>query len=201
MFVRLTSIYCEDNRIEDAIACLEQIDRPAVEAAAGNRGLRAMVDRRSAVLVAASYWTAPELASDATLTRARWAAAEAAGGELTTATWEVAARMHARQLPGGTALQMYCAAGAAEVVELRTMMTDSVFPLLSTSPGIRQAELLLDQVTGAAFLTTEWESEQQMRQAGSRETKRLLSHVRDQLKVTFHAASEYAVLGSSLVHR
>lgn len=194
MFVRLTSIYCEDSRVEDAIACLEEIDRPAVEAAAGNRGLLTLVNRRSAVLVAASYWDALELASKATLTQARWAAADAAGGELTTETFKVGGRMHVHALSGGTVLQMYCASRAAEVGELRAMMIDSIFPLLSTCPGICQAELLRDDATGAAFLTTEWVSEQQMLHVGTRETKRLLSHVRDQLGVAFHSAGDYSVI-------
>lgn len=199
MFVRLTSIYCEDNRIDDAIACLEEVDRPAVEAAAGNRGLRTVVDRRSAVLVAASYWDVPEQASEATLTQARWAATEAAAGELTTETWEVAARMHAHPHPGGTVLQMYCAPHAADVADLGTVVADSVFRPLSTCPGIRQAELLLDPTTGAAFLTTEWADEAQLRQFGMQETARLLGHLRDQLDFAFAATGNYAVIRSSLV--
>lgn len=84
-------------------------------------------------------------------------------------------RMHTHPLPAGTVLQMYCVSRAVEVGELRAVLIDWIFPRLSTYPGICQAELLFDHATGAVFLTTEWDSEQQMFHLGTRETKRLLS--------------------------
>ena len=81
--VRASQHHLRDGgKVGPGVAHIEKSDRDVVEAAAGNRGLTTLVDRKTGVIVAISYWDDLRRSSEAGLTKAREGAAEAAGGAL-----------------------------------------------------------------------------------------------------------------------
>src|SRR6185369_15910480 len=79
MYARVNIIFGSEDRVGPGVAHIEKSDRDVVEAAAGNRGLTTLVNRKTGVIVAMSYWDDLRHSSEAALTKAREGAAEAAG--------------------------------------------------------------------------------------------------------------------------
>ena len=90
MYARVNIIFGATGKVGAGVAHIEKSDRDVVEAAAGNRGLTTLVDRKTGVIVAISYWDDLGLSSQTALTKARAGAAEAAEGALVTEGFEVA---------------------------------------------------------------------------------------------------------------
>ncbi|MBP2364892.1 hypothetical protein [Pseudonocardia parietis] len=194
MYVRVTSIYCDQAPgVHQAMDSLERVDRPAVEAARGNRGLMTVVDREAGVLVAASYWDEPGLASQASLTQARGAATEAAGGDMTTETFEVAAELRCAELPSSGVLRVFRARSADAPSDLPARVEWVIFPQLATLNDFCAAELRLAQDGRRPELVTMWSSAAAAT-AGAPEVWRLLSTSKE-LEARFDPAEEYAVIG------
>ena len=90
MYARVNIIFGTEDKVGPGVAHIEKSDRYVVEAAPGNRGLTTLVDRKTGVIVAISYWDDLGQSSEARLTKAREDAAEAAGGALITENFEIA---------------------------------------------------------------------------------------------------------------
>ena len=85
MYARVNIIFGTEDKVGPQGGFhIEKSDRCVVEAAPGNRGLTTLVDRKTGVIVAISYWDDLGQSSEAALTKAREGAAEAAGGALIT---------------------------------------------------------------------------------------------------------------------
>ena len=193
MHVRVTTIYCDQDRVGLAADSLERVDRPAAEAMAGNRGLMTAVDRQAAVLVAASYWDEPGLASQASLTQARGAATEASGGQLTTETFEVAAQLRCADLPAGGVLRLFRPrAPGTTPPDLAERLEHSVFPQLGTVEGLCGTELRLDSETRHPVLVTMWAGPRAAA-AGAPQVWQFLGSG-EELGIRFEPAEEYAVI-------
>ena len=80
MYARVNIIFGTEAKVGAGVAHIEKSDRDVVEAAAGNRGLTTLVDRKTGVIVAMSYWDDLRHSSEAALTKAREGAAKPAGG-------------------------------------------------------------------------------------------------------------------------
>lgn len=193
MYVRVTSIYCDQARMHPAMDSLERVDRPAVETASGNRGLLTVVDHDAAVLLAASYWEEPGLASQASLTQARGAATEAAGGELTTEMFEVAAQLRCAELSSHGVLRVFRARAAGAPADLPGRIELSIFPQMSMNHGLCAAELRLGHNGERPELVTMWSSAAAAT-AGAPEVWWQLSTA-EQLGTRFEPAEEYSVIG------
>lgn len=167
MHARVNIIFGDRNRVEDGVARLEEVDRTAVEAAAGNRGLVTMVDRAGGVIVAVSYWDEATDSSDAALTRARDAAAAAAGGDLVVEGYEVALREGAPVAGPGAAVRLARMRVDPSRVPAALEFLGDALPRLRSCAGFAGAEVLVDRVAGTALLVTVWGAEGAAELAGA----------------------------------
>jgi heme-degrading monooxygenase HmoA len=81
MHVRITTLQMQPDKIDDAIAGLEQNDIPMFKGLDGFKGFTLAVDRSSGKVVANSYWESEEAmkASEEAVKQARATAAESGG--------------------------------------------------------------------------------------------------------------------------
>jgi hypothetical protein len=160
MHARINIIFGQKDKVDAGVSHLEESDRAVVETAAGNRGLTTMVDREAGVIMAVSYWDEPIRSSQDTLTRAREAATEAAGGDLVAETYEVVARENRADLSAGAPVRVGriqidpTAAGDA-----RQFIQEGVLSDLRDSAGLDGAELLVGPDAGLGMLILTWTSE------------------------------------------
>jgi hypothetical protein len=154
---RVNIIFGRRDKVDDGLAHLEDADRGAVEATAGNLGLTTFADREAGVIVAVSYWDEPTHSSEAVLTRAREDAAAAAGGDLVVESYEVAARER-RSVPlsGATVRVERVQIDSSNISDGVAFIRDEVLPQLRTGAGFCSAELLIDRGAGAGQLLTAW---------------------------------------------
>src|SRR6476646_5459051 len=106
MYARVNFIFGTEEKVGPGVAHIKKSDRYVVEAAPGNRGLTTLVDRKTGVIVAISYWDDLGHSSDAALTKAREGAAEAAGGALITEIFEIAVAERLAVPDPGATVQM-----------------------------------------------------------------------------------------------
>ena len=144
-------------KVGAGVAHIEKSDRDAVEAVAGNRGLTTLVDRKTGVIVAMSYWDDLRHSSEAALTKAREGAAKAAEGALVTESFEVAvAERPAVPDPGATVQMTRVQLDPVRVDAGVAFVRDELLQRLSACSGLCSAELLIDRVIGNGLLVTTW---------------------------------------------
>jgi len=161
MYARVSIIFGTEDQVGPGVAHIEKSDRDAVEAAAGNRGLTTLVDRKTGVIVAMSYWDDLRHSSEAALTKAREGAAKAAGGALVTESFEVAvAERPAVPDPGATVQMTRVQLDPVRVDAGLAFVRDQVLRRLSACSGLCTAELLIDRVIGNGLLVTTWTDEE-----------------------------------------
>jgi hypothetical protein len=157
MYARVNIIFGTEDKVGPGVAHIEKSDRYVVEAAPGNRGLTTLVDRKTGVIVAISYWDDPGQSSEARLTKAREDAAEAAGGALITENFEVAvAERLAVPDPGATVQMTRMQIDPSRVDAGLAFVRDELLQRLSACSGLCSAELLVDRVIGNGLLVTTW---------------------------------------------
>jgi hypothetical protein len=157
MYARVNIIFGTEDKVGPGVAHIEKSDRYVVEAAPGNRGLTTLVDRKTGVIVAISYWDDPGQSSEARLTKAREDAAEAAGGALITENFEVAvAERLAVPDPGATVQMTRMQLDPSRVDAGLAFVRDELLQRLSACSGLCSAELLVDRVIGNGLLVTTW---------------------------------------------
>lgn len=160
MYARVNTIYGKQDRVDEGVSHLEELDRAAVSATAGNLGLTTLMDRESGVIVAVSYWDEPAHSWDATLTRARASAAEAAGGVLVVESYELTSREAPSVPPPGAVVRAgRIQVGPARLADAQALIDEVVLPRLRSGAGFCGAEFLVDRVAGAGLLLTAWVSE------------------------------------------
>ena len=157
MYARVNFIFGTATKVGAGVAHIEKSDRDAVEAVAGNRGLTTLVDRKTGVIVAISYWDDLLLSSETELTKAREGAAEAAEGALVTESFEVAvAERPVVPDPGATVRMTRVQLDPARVDAGLAFVRDELLQRLSTCSGLCSTELLIDRVVGNGLLVTTW---------------------------------------------
>lgn len=160
MHTRVNMIFGRPDMVEDGLARLEESDRGAVEAAAGNRGLTSVVDREVGVIVAVSYWDEAAHSSAAALTRARADAVAAAGGDLVVETFEVASQEWVSVPTAGAVVRMVRVRIEPETVtEALWFIRDEVLRRLRIEAGFCGAELMIDRPSGTGVLLATWVDE------------------------------------------
>ncbi|MCO1653657.1 hypothetical protein [Pseudonocardia humida] len=167
MHARVNIIFGERDRVEDGVARLEEADRAAVEAAAGNRGLVTMVDRAGGVIVAVSYWDESTHSSEAALTRARDIAAAAAGGDLVVEGYEVALREGAPVAAPGAAVRLTRVRVDPSRVPAALEFLRDALPRLRSCAGFAGGEVLVDRGAGVGLLVTVWAADGAAELAGA----------------------------------
>jgi hypothetical protein len=157
MYARVNIIFGQQDKVDDGIAHLEESDRGAVEATAGNLGLTTFVDRQAGVIVAVSYWDEPAHSSEAVLTRAREGAAAAAAGDLVVESYEVTVQER-RSVPlsGAIVRVQRVQIDSSKIAAGVAFICDEVLPQLRTGAGFCSAELLIDRGAGTGQLVTVW---------------------------------------------
>jgi hypothetical protein len=166
MYARVNFIFGTEEKVGPGVAHIEKSDRYVVEAAPGNRGLTTLVDRKTGVIVAISYWDDLGRSSEAALTKAREGAAEAAGGALITEIFEIAvAERLAVPDPGATVQMTRMQLDPSRVDAGLAFVRDELLQRLSACSGLCSAELLIDRVVGNGLLVTTWTDEEAARRA------------------------------------
>ena len=161
MYARVNIIFGTEDKVGPGVAHIEKSDRDVVEAAAGNRGLTTLVNRKTGVIVAMSYWDDLRHSSEAALTKAREGAAEAAGGALVTESFEVAVAERLAVPDPGAAVQMTrVQLDPVRVDAGLAFVRDELLQRLSACSGLCSAELLIDRVIGNGLLVTTWTDEE-----------------------------------------
>ncbi len=157
MYARVNIIFGAKDRIDAGIARIEGSDRPVVEATSGNQGLATMVDRAAGVIVAMSFWDEPLHSSEASLTRAREAAAAAAGGDLVVERFELAGRTQpSPPRPGAVVRMARVQLDPATMADGLAFFTREVLPTVETVAGFCSAEVLVDRESGTGIIVTAW---------------------------------------------
>jgi hypothetical protein len=157
MYARVNIIFGAEDKVGPGVAHIEKSDRYVVEAAPGNRGLTTLVDRKTGVIVAISYWDDLGHSSEAALTKARAGAAKAAGGALITENFEIAvAGRLAVPDPGATVQMTRMQLDPLRVDAGLAFVRDELLQRLSACSGLCSAELLIDRVIGNGLLVTTW---------------------------------------------
>jgi hypothetical protein len=160
MYARVNTIFGTEGKVSAGVAHLEKSDRKVVESADGNRGLTTLVDRKTAVIVAMSYWDDPQRSSEAVLTDARESAAAAAGGAVIAENFEVAVSQGAGVPAPGAAVRMTRVQfEPAKVDAGLVFIHDEILPRQSAGIGLYSTELLVDRGTGNGLLVTTWTDE------------------------------------------
>ena len=166
MYARVNIIFGTEDKVGPGVAHIEKSDRYVVEAAPGNRGLTTLVDRKTGVIVAISYWDDLGQSSEATLTKAREGAAEAAGGALITENFEIAVtERRAVPDPGATVQMTRVQLDPARLDAGLAFVRDELLQRLSACSGLCSAELLIDRVIGNGLLVTTWTDQEAARRA------------------------------------
>jgi hypothetical protein len=161
MYARVNIIFGAAGKVGAGVAHIEKSDRDVVEAAAGNRGLTTLVDRKTGVIVAISYWDDLRLSSETALTKARAGAAEAAEGALVTEGFEVAVAERPAVPDPGAAVQMArVQLDPVRVDSGLAFVRDELLQRLSACSGLCSAELLIDRVIGNGLLVTMWTNQE-----------------------------------------
>ena len=157
MYARVNIIFGTTAKVGAGVAHIEKSDRDVVEAVAGNRGLTTLVDRKTGVIVAMSYWDDLRHSSEAALTKAREGAAKAAEGALVTESFEVAvAERLAAPDPGATVRMTRVQLDPVRVDAGVAFVRDKLLQRLSACSGLCSAELLIDRVIGNGLLVMTW---------------------------------------------
>jgi len=157
MYARVNFIFGTATKVGAGVAHIEKSDRDAVEAVAGNRGLTTLVDRKTGVIVAISYWDDLRLSSETALTKAREGAAQAAEGALVTESFEVAVAERLAVPDPGAAVQMTrVQLDPVRVDAGLAFVRDELLQRLSACSGLCSTELLIDRVIGNGLLVTTW---------------------------------------------
>jgi hypothetical protein len=160
MYARVNTIFGTEGKVSAGVAHLEESDRTVVESADGNRGLTTLVDRKTGVIVAMSYWDDPQRSSEAVLTHARESAAAAAGGQLIAETFEVAVSHRAALPAPGAAVRMTRVQLEPDKADAGlAFIHDELLPRLSAGSGLDSTELLIDRETCNGLLVTTWTDE------------------------------------------
>ena len=156
MYARVNIIFGTEDKVGPGVAHIEKSDRYVVEAAPGEQGLTTLVDRKTGVIVAISYWDGtPGHSSEAALTKAREGAATAAGGALITENFEIAvAERLAVPDPGATVQMTRMQLDPLRVDAGLAFVRDELLQRLSACSGLCSAELLIDRVIGNGLSVT-----------------------------------------------
>jgi hypothetical protein len=175
MHARVNIIFGEQDKADAGIAHIEGVDRDVVEATSGNRGLTTLVNRETGVIVAISYWDEPLHSSEAALTKARQAAAAAAGGDLVVERYETAlAERPSAPAPGAAVRMARLQIEPANSADAVAFVQSEVLARLRDVSGFSSAELLIDHSLGSGVLVTMWDDEQGA--AGSESVVSALRH-------------------------
>lgn len=175
MYARVNIIFGTEDKVSAGVAHLEDSDRAAVEATAGNRGLSTMVDPARGMIVAVSYWDELHHSSEAVLTQARDRAAAAAGGEVIAETFEVAlTERQSAPSPGAAVGMTRVRLEPQRIPTGLAYVQDTILSRLRAGPGLCTAELLIDRQSGGGLFVTTWADEDGVKSADS-----LLDSLRD----------------------
>lgn len=197
MYARVNMIFCDKDRIDDGLAHIEDSDRGAVEATEGNKGLATLVDRKTSVIVAISYWDESLRSSEAMLTKARAGAAAAANGDLVTENFEVAAGRRVSIPAAGAAVRMArVQVDHARLEDIVAFYRDDVVPRLERCSGLCSAELLLDPDSGTGVSLTAWADPEAATDAES-VLVQLREEASSQLEVKFTRIESYTMVRTS----
>jgi hypothetical protein len=160
VYARINTIFGPPDKIAAGVARVEGMDRAAVEASRGNRGLTTLMDSAGGVIVAVSYWDDLIHSSAPGLTKVRERVAAAAEGDLVTECYGVAWQEPGPTpaWPGATVRIDRLRIDPDTAVTGQELLRTHVMQEARPGPGFCGAELMIDGGHGVALLLTTWTS-------------------------------------------
>lgn len=161
MHVRLNTIFGERDRATAVVDYLEDLDRPAVEAAVGNCGLTTFMDEASGVIVAASYWDEQARSSAAALTGVRQGAEVVAHGMVVADSYEVRGLVRRSVPQRGAVVRLdRLQFESARVDAAAAFLVSVLMGELTCLESLCSAEVLIDADSGTGIVLTVWDTGQ-----------------------------------------
>lgn len=200
MHVRINTLHGDKGQVDAAVEFVEGTARPAVEAAAGCRGLATLVDREAGVTFVASYWESADAMRDSepVVAEARERAGAVGGGDVTVERYEVAiARRLSKPAPGAPTRMLRSEQDPATTDESIAVYRDELLPQLLAIPGLCSVQLVVDRESGKGMSITAWTDDAAV--AGAQEAlERLRAVATDRLNVRFTGVDSYTMVNSTV---
>lgn len=160
MFVRMSTIHGAQGKTDAAVEFVEEVGRPALESAAGSRGVAVFVDDESGRTVVASYWDTADAmrASESALASLRGQAAAVGGGDITIQSYEVAVARRLSVPVAGAIVRLLRVQGDPHTIDdMIAFYRAEALPVLVGLAGLCSVQLLIDRESGDLISATAWE--------------------------------------------
>lgn len=160
MFVRMSTIHGAEGKTDAAVEFVEEVGRPALESAAGSRGVAVFVDDESGRTVVASYWDTADAmrASESALASLRGQAAAVGGGDITIQSYEVAVARRLSVPAAGARVRLLRVQGDPHTIDdMIAFYRAEALPVLVGLAGLCSVQLLIDRESGDLISATAWE--------------------------------------------
>ncbi len=160
MFVRMSTIHGAEGKTDAAVEFVEEVGRPALEFAAGSRGVAVFVDDESGRTVVASYWDTADAmrASESALASLRGQAAAVGGGDITIQSYEVAVARRLSVPAVGASVRLLRVQGDPPTIDdMIGFYRAEALPVLVGLAGLCSVQLLIDRESGDVISATAWE--------------------------------------------
>lgn len=162
MYARATTFEARPGSIDDGIAYCRDEVLPMIRDIDGCIGLSMMVDRTTGRCIATSAWETEEAmrASDQQLTPIRDRAGEILGAAPEVEEWEIGGLHRDHRTSEGACTRVTWMEGEPEQSDRMIEVFREVMPTLETWDGFCSASLLINRSSGAAVITTTWDSQE-----------------------------------------
>ena len=173
MYARSTTVRGNRQAMDDGIVYVRDTVMPAVRQMDGCIGLSMLADRNSGRCIVTTSWAdaAAIKASASGVMGMRQRAAEIMGGPADVHEWEIAVmyRLHSTH-HGACSRVMWHDGDPADVDRMVDTFRTTVLPQLEDLLGCCGVSVMIDRHSGAAVVTTTYDSPQDMKQASDRAT-------------------------------
>ena len=165
MYARSTTIQAQPTSIDAGIALVRDTALPALEGIEGFVGLSLLVDRSSGRCIATSAWQSEEAmrASAESVRPIRDRVAELFGGSADFEEWEIAVlhREH-RSSEGACVRAIWLRIGPDQLDRAIDVYKTTILPALEELEGFCSASLMVDQASGRAVSSANYDSVEAM---------------------------------------
>jgi heme-degrading monooxygenase HmoA len=167
VYARATMIQAQPESIDDGIAYVRDEVLPMIRDIDGCIGLSMMVDRTTGRCIATSAWETEEAmrASNEKLSAVRDRAGEILGGTPEIEEWEIGGLHRDHRTREGACTRVSWMDGEPGNSDRMIAVFRDVMPTLESWDGFCSASLLINRSTGAAVITTTWDSVEALEQS------------------------------------
>jgi heme-degrading monooxygenase HmoA len=162
MFVRVTTVRGDPQKIDSAIEYVDGPARAKVEATEGNRGFAVLADREGGRVLGASYWDSAESMreSESRLADLRDEAARSLDGAASFERYEVMLGFrHTIPARGAVVRMVPFQVSPDRVDEAISLTREELMPRTKGAAGLCSFHQLLNRETGTGMLVVCWENQ------------------------------------------